>query len=547
MSCTNTPTFTYQTRLELDAFQAQMLDALARLYSEAERTLFARLRAGAAINDLKREFLPRCGITARQFNAIRVSLEGKIDAIRRRRPDLVTELHQRIRRAEAVIARLFGKEHHSNRLHQKKRRLALLRARLARLEADEKAGTVRLCFGGRKLFCAQFDLAANGYTSNEEWRAAWQAARARQFFVLGSGDETAGNQTCQASLQPDGTLALRLRLRLPDALAGPGGRFLMLSSVRFAYGQHQVAAALASGRRVASVTASGRATMKRTGTALSYRFLRDEKGWRVFVSCAAAPVACTTHRLAGALGIDINADHLVLAELDRHGNPVHMSRIELPPAGKRSGQVRALVGDAAVAVAALARDAGKPVVIESLDFARKKAQLEGADAKRARALSSFAYNRVIASVKAACFRAGVDVVEVNPAFTSVIGAVNHARRRGISQHQGAAIAIARRGMGLSERAAVRRAIVPVRNGGHVTFDLPARNRSKHVWLFWSDVRKRLRAALAEHVRCGGLQLPPPPLPPARPAKGATWTSAVQSRRANRHHDRSGDVLDDVPL
>jgi transposase len=63
-------------------------------------------------------------------------------------------------------------------------------------------------------------------------------------------------------------------------------------------------------------------------------------------------------------------------------------------------------------------------------------------------LSSFAYNQVIQYLKAAAFRAGVQIIQVNPAYTSTIGAVNYAARFGISIHQGAAIAIARRGLGL---------------------------------------------------------------------------------------------------
>jgi len=45
---------------------------------------------------------------------------------------------------------------------------------------------------------------------------------------------------------------------------------------------------------------------------------------------------------------------------------------------------------------------------------------------------------------------------------------DHAQRLGISVHQGAAIAIARRGLGLSESPTVREATVPTRNGGHVS-------------------------------------------------------------------------------
>jgi len=104
--------------------------------------------------------------------------------------------------------------------------------------------------------------------------------------------------------------------------------------------------------------------------------------------------------------------------------------------------------------------------------------LEATGPRRARMISSFAYRLVGTSVKSACFRAGVETIEVNPAYTSVTGAVNHARRRGIPVHQGAAYAIARRGLGLSERPTVRKAVVPARNGAHVTFDLRAQDGTR---------------------------------------------------------------------
>ena len=61
--------------------------------------------------------------------------------------------------------------------------------------------------------------------------------------------------------------------------------------------------------------------------------------------------------------------------------------------------------------------------------------------------------KLFSACERAAFRAGVEVLEVHPAYTSTIGAVNHAARFGISIHQGAAIAIARRSLGLSERPA----------------------------------------------------------------------------------------------
>lgn len=537
------PIFTYQARIApMD--DGVVLDAYAELVGRAERTLFAAMRSGGSMNDLKRTFLKKFGLTARQFNAIRIGLEGKMDSIRERRPELIAQANARIRRAQSVMKRLQERAPGSNKLHQKKRRLATLQARLSALQTDHENGIVRLCFGSRKLFRAQFDLASNNYASHEDWKVDWQRSRSRQFFVLGSGDETAGNQSCQAREEDDGSLTLQLRL--PDALVGDR-KYLTMHGVHFAYGHAQIVAALNSSRRVSSVTKAGRATMKRVGTALSYRFVRDDKGWRVFVSVEAPAVMRSTHRLAGAIGVDLNADHLAVAELDRHGNPIHVRRIDLPLFGKSAEQAKAVIGDVAVALAALARGCGKPVVIEKLDFAKKKAELEEADPARARQLSSFACNKTLSSIKAACFRDGVEVIEINPAYTSVIGAVNHAQRRGISVHQGAAIAIARRAMSLSERPTVHKAITPVRNGDHVTFDLPVRNRSKHVWSFWSKVRTRLKAAHVAHARCGKQRMPPPPLSLARPAKGAICVSTVQVRGANRHQHCSDDVLVDIPF
>ncbi|WP_020494281.1 hypothetical protein [Verrucomicrobium sp. 3C] len=91
------------------------------------------------------------------------------------------------------------------------------------------------------------------------------------------------------------------------------------------------------------------------------------------------------------------------------------------------------------------------------------------------------------------------------------------------------------------------AVVPARNGRlTLTFVLPARNRTKHVWSFWAGVRKRLKAAHAAHARSGGNRLPPAPLlPKARPL-GATWALPAKPRHAKRRQDCSADVLDDLP-
>ena len=64
---------------------------------------------------------------------------------------------------------------------------------------------------------------------------------------------------------------------------------------------------------------------------------------------------------------------------------------------------------------------------------------------RARMPSSLAYNKIKQQIHSAAYRSGIEVIEINPAYTSTIGAVNYGKSYGISIHQGAALAIARRG------------------------------------------------------------------------------------------------------
>ena len=243
--------FTYQTRCATVPAQTAALDAYAALYGEAERSLFAALRAGGEINALKKSFQVRFGISARQFNALRVGLDGKIAAITERRPELIAEAQTRLRKAQKVIANLQKKAPGTLKLHYKKRRLHQLQTRTASLVADEKAGTTRLCFGSKKLFRAQFALEANGYADHAQWQQDWRRARSAQFFVLGSQDEMAGCGECQAIECADGSLALQLRL--PNALAAHG-TYLTFPNIRFAYGHATIVAALRSSQRVCALT-----------------------------------------------------------------------------------------------------------------------------------------------------------------------------------------------------------------------------------------------------------------------------------------------------
>ena len=270
------------------------------------------------------------------FNAVRVSLEGKVSAVRAAQRLRVDSLERRIAQAERQVAQA-EEQGRWQQVHEKRRRLASLRSRLAGLEADIAAGRVRLCFGSKRLWRKQHQLEVNDYASHEEWQRDWRDARGNEFFVLGSRDETAGCQLCVASVADDGTLTLRLRL--PDCLANqarqvPGHP----EGVRFAYGHGQVLAALASNAEyVAYRREHGDKAARATelGQAIGYRFKREAKGWRVFVSTEMMDVPIVTDRRRGAIGVDLNADHLAVVETDASDNYLNAWRVPLVTYGRQ--------------------------------------------------------------------------------------------------------------------------------------------------------------------------------------------------------------------
>ena len=245
---------TYQTRISdyggVDRSVGDAaLSAYAELYGQVQRRLFADVAAGSSAAALKGAYLKRYGIPARMFNGARVSLDGKVASVKEQQKLRVDSLQRRIARAERQVSDA-AEGGRRGQVHQKSRRLASLRHRLAALGDDIAEDRVRLCFGSKRLWRKQHHLEANGYASHQEWLSDWREARSNEFFVLGSRDETAGCQLCVATVADDGTLTLRLRM--PDCLANQYGKYLTIEGVRFAYGHEQVLAALGSNAEYAA-------------------------------------------------------------------------------------------------------------------------------------------------------------------------------------------------------------------------------------------------------------------------------------------------------
>ncbi len=134
---------------------------------------------------------------------------------------------------------------------------------------------------------------------------------------------------------------------------------------------------------------------------------------------------------------------------------------------------------------------------DGIVVARVAAQLRDAGyGRRSRMLSALAFSSFKQKLVTRAHRNGVAVHKINPAFTSIQGAVRYATQLGTDVHHAAAVEIGRRYLRCSPSSAPyagRVLRVPSKHG-HVTFTAPDRMPGKHVWSWWRRALKEYRRA-----------------------------------------------------
>lgn len=175
----------------------------------------------------------------------------------------------------------------------------------------------------------------------------------------------------------------------------------------------------------------------------------------------------------------MNPGSIGWAYVDGDGNLKANGQIALQmglPKGKQDAQIV----DACLQLATLATTFACPIVSEELDFSKKKATLRERGRKYARMLSGWAYSRLYDLLGSILANRGIYLMQVNPAYTSVIGLVKYARMYGLASDEVAAIAIARRGMRLSER-------IPSALTAYLEV-----NSEQHVWHWWAKLNNQMK-------------------------------------------------------
>ncbi|WP_428912458.1 hypothetical protein [Niallia sp. Krafla_26] len=386
---------TYQTRLRRNQLNNGLcsedyLQEYGEFFGQLERKLFVQFYVNKqTVSSIKSTFSNHHGITARQFNSLRIQLEGKIDSVKENRKFKIEQLTEKIIAVERSIEKhLRQKEKWQEKiqkltptnpqfentvkryrnikfvLHQKKRKLRNLQQKQAKLQYDIQVNRIRICFGSKALFHKQFYLEENGYKSHEEWKQDWQNKRSAQFLVVGSKDETFGNQSAPYNLENE------LRLRVSHCFEGKYGKYIYFSNVLFPYGQPFLDEAK---KAYIGITKGGRP--QKYFKAVTYRFVREQKGWYLYATVDRETPDIETTNLGGAIGIDLNAGFLTACEIDRFGNPLREWKISCQMYDRRKEQISASLSNGIQSVLLYAKEKGKQVVIENLNFSKKKAAL----------------------------------------------------------------------------------------------------------------------------------------------------------------------------
>jgi IS605 OrfB family transposase len=155
----------------------------------------------------------------------------------------------------------------------------------------------------------------------------------------------------------------------------------------------------------------------------------------------------------GVMGIDINAYpfHLALAYVSTNGNLEKFERIDLREMeGKTHNQREHIAWHIARQVVERALENGKAIVVEDLQKVPKGRRGDGL-AKLRRKLHKWAYRSVLEKIEVYARRMGVQLIKVNPAYTSIIGKLKYSPMLSIDKDVAGAYVIARRGLGFEEK------------------------------------------------------------------------------------------------
>jgi IS605 OrfB family transposase len=155
----------------------------------------------------------------------------------------------------------------------------------------------------------------------------------------------------------------------------------------------------------------------------------------------------------GIIGIDVNAYpfHLALAFASKDGNLEKYQSINLNELLEVNSEKRQyLEWQVAHEIIKIAKEENKVIAIENLKKLPKGKRGDGSPKLRGK-LQKWSYKRLLDKIEILAKRNGIEIIKVNPVYTSIIGKLKYSPQYNIDKDITEAYVIARRGLGFKEK------------------------------------------------------------------------------------------------
>ena len=408
--------------LKLALEQKHYIDNLMERYCAAVRWSFKRLLDGWKTQAIRIAVQGKYNLNSRQANDAVYDAQSTIKS----QHELVKLHYENAKAKVEFTKKRIAKAKSPTRITNLQRRLDKEQRKLTLWQKHKDNNTFPpVVFGGKKLFLER----CKGNITRKEWREA------RSNRYLSRGDKTKGGNLNTRLYQIDNQIYLDIatdpvqtkksvrynRLTVPIYLAHkPSKKTGRINGINY---QQKVLDYL------------------KTGNAYQVEILRRNS--KYYVHVAIEEETPVPYNPKGIIGVDTNPDGLGIAHADYLGqyrSSLWLGKGEWTYA--RSDRRENLIGETVKKVVLIAKEKGVAIAVEGLKFKDDKS----VTTKFNRMSHGFVWSSFLKHLNRCAARAGVPVVEVKPAFTSMIGILKYQHMYGISNHETASYVIARRGL-----------------------------------------------------------------------------------------------------
>lgn len=396
------------------------LDELMKKFQSAKRYQRERIFDGYNRKDAVDFAKPKFLDNVRYMRDTYLEAESSIESQKELLPLYIEELSGAVAKLENKIKKL-AKSSKSNKdetIKAKRARIDKLTKKLNYFKHHHDNGTVPKMVDGSKK---KLELLNKGKISKDEWRDL----RSNAIYSRGENSK-GGNENIKIEYDKDNLF----KIKVLNPLIDKKNSRLELAA------------------KFPDKFTAGLINYLNSGKAYSVRIKRDKSKYYIHLTLEYPEMVEPDFSLNCA-GIDINPDNIAATIVDKTGNFIASKVFKFPEipyvsSNKRSWIIKNKVIDAFDWIKSY--DA-KTVMIEDLNFKKK----HSTSSKYNRMSHNFLNKKTADAVILRAFKDNIAIKEVSPQYTSLIGEFKYAKMYGLSTHQSAALVIARRGMGYSEK------------------------------------------------------------------------------------------------